>query len=109
MTILEYIGWSGSICLALCALPQAIKSYKDKHATGISLGFLTLWSLGELLTLIYVAPKMDLPLLTNYLLNIAFLSIIWYYKISDTKELRCQQQKAQQKKAPLLNRRSNKK
>lgn len=77
----ELIGYLGSIALACCGAPQAYKSYKDKNSDGISKGFLGLWTSGEVLTLIYIIPKADIPLLINYSLNLIFLSVIIYYKV----------------------------
>lgn len=79
--ILEFLGWFGSILLAFCGLPQAISSCKKKSSHGITWGLLIMWGLGEIFTLIYVIPKMDVPLLFNYTANIIFLIIITYYKI----------------------------
>lgn len=78
--IIRALGWLGSIMLSLCAAPQAYECYKQGHAKGLSKVFLGLWSLGEILTLIAVsheAPKAYL--ICNYLSNIMFLSVIWYY------------------------------
>jgi uncharacterized protein with PQ loop repeat len=77
---MEVIGWAGSILLALCAVPLAWQSFKQKHSTGISNTFLTMWLVGELLTFSYVLPKQDYPLLFNYGLNIACLIIVIRYK-----------------------------
>jgi uncharacterized protein with PQ loop repeat len=79
--MLDNIGWIGSIMLAFCGLPQAIESYKTKSSEGLTWGFLFMWFIGEIFTIIYVFPKMDLPLLFNYSANLVFLSIIIYYKI----------------------------
>lgn len=78
---MNIFGYIGSICLAICAIPQAYLSYKQGHSKGISLGFLSLWTFGEIFTLIYILPKADVPLLINYLSNLIFLSIIWKYKL----------------------------
>lgn len=78
---MEIIGWLGGICLSLCALPQAIKVYREKNADGTSHLMLWLWMIGEILTLIYVClEKFSLPLILNYSLNIVFVAIIFYYK-----------------------------
>lgn len=77
---MEVIGWIGSILLALCAVPLAWQSFKQKHSIGISNTFLTMWLVGELLTATYVLPKQDYPLLFNYGLNIACLIIVIRYK-----------------------------
>jgi len=79
---MQTLGWIGSIMLAICGLPQAYKSYKDKHSDGISWGFLFLWGFGELFTLAYIVPKFDYPLILNYSINLIFIGIIVKYKFS---------------------------
>lgn len=81
MSLFEILGWLGSICLAICGLPQAWQSYKDKHSEGISWGFILLWTFGELFALAYVYDKLDLPLILNYATNILILGVILYYKM----------------------------
>jgi uncharacterized protein with PQ loop repeat len=78
---MDLLGYIGSICLAICSVPQAYMSYKQGHSRGISVGFLFLWTAGEIFTLLYIIPKADIPLLINYLSNLIFLSIIWKYRI----------------------------
>lgn len=73
--------WIGSILLAICGLPQAIKSYKEGHAYDVSWIFLLLWLGGEIALLIDRFPKHDWALVLNYIANIAFISIILKYKI----------------------------
>ncbi len=51
---MEIIGWLGSILFAICAVPQAVQSYKQKHSHGISKAFLALWLFGEVFTTIYI-------------------------------------------------------
>jgi uncharacterized protein with PQ loop repeat len=82
---MEYIGWIGSILLAFCGLPQAIESYKTKNSNGLTWGFLIMWGVGELFTIIYIIPKWHWPLIFNYTANIIFISIIVYYKIKPKK------------------------
>lgn len=77
---MEVIGWVGSIMLALCGLPQAIKSYRTKSSKDISIWFLVLWLLGEVLTLVYVFPKLDWPLIMNYSFNIGLICVILKYR-----------------------------
>ena len=83
--MIENIGWIGSILLAFCGLPQAIESYKTKSSEGLTWGFIGMWFIGEIFTIIYILPQMVLPLLFNYTANIIFLSIIIYYKINPKK------------------------
>jgi uncharacterized protein with PQ loop repeat len=79
--MMETIGWIGSILLAFCGLPQAIESYKTKNSDGLTWGFLGMWGMGEIFTIIYILPKWHWPLIFNYTANIIFISIILYYKI----------------------------
>jgi uncharacterized protein with PQ loop repeat len=80
--MMEVIGWVGSILFALCAVPQAWQSWKQKHSDGLSWSFLLMWFFGEVLTIIYVAQKDDVaPLLANYCLNIALLLVIIWYRL----------------------------
>ena len=78
---MEYIGWIGSILLAFCGLPQAIESFKTKNSDGLTWGFLIMWGVGEIFTIIYILPKWHWPLIFNYTANIIFISIIVYYKL----------------------------
>jgi uncharacterized protein with PQ loop repeat len=77
---MEFIGWLGSILFCLCGLPQAIKSYKEGHSRGLSNAFLWLWFLGEILSFIYVLPKLIWPLIGNYIVNFIFLLVIMKFK-----------------------------
>jgi len=88
MTAFEIMGWLGSILLAICGAPQAIKSYKEKHSDGLSWSFILLWAFGELFALAYVYDKLDLPLLLNYGSNILILGIILYYKINSKNNIK---------------------
>lgn len=82
--MIETIGWFGSVCLALCALPQSIKSIKEGHSKGISFGFIWLWLFGEISMLAYVYLKigLDLPILSESIFNTLFLVIIMKYLYS---------------------------
>lgn len=76
---MEVFGWISSICLGICALPQAIKCYRQGHAEGIDYMFLGLWTLGEIAGIIYVIYINSLPLIVNYSFNLVLLSIIIKY------------------------------
>jgi uncharacterized protein with PQ loop repeat len=80
---METIGWMGSILFAICGLPQAIQCAKDGHARGLNWFFLLAWLGGEILTIIYVWPKSDWPLLANYMVNLVFLAVMLRYKIKE--------------------------
>jgi uncharacterized protein with PQ loop repeat len=81
MNSLEIIGFIGSLSLAVCGIPQAWMSFKQGHSEGISLGFLLLWTVGEIFTILYVLPMANAPLLLNYSCNLIFLSVIWRYRL----------------------------
>lgn len=83
--MLETAGWLGGALLAACGLPQAIKSYRQKHSYGLSLWFLLMWLLGEILVLAYVLPKWHWPLILNYTANIILVAVILYYRLRPTK------------------------
>jgi len=87
VSLFTILGWLGSICLAICGVPQAWMSFKEKHSHGISWGFLLLWAFGEIFALAYVYDKLDLPLLLNYSVNILILAIILYYKVNPQSEI----------------------
>ena len=81
--MINFIGWLAGFLFAFCGAPQAYKSYKDGHSKGLSHLFLTMWTSGEILTIIYVLFKhgFDGPLMFNYTANLVFLVIIYKYKI----------------------------
>lgn len=81
MNLNEFLGWAGSILLAFCALPQAVESWRRGSSIGVTWGLLLMWGIGEVLTFIYVLPKMEIPLLFNYAANMIFLIVIAYFKI----------------------------
>lgn len=84
---MELIGWLGSIALALCAFPAAIKVYQEKHAYYLSGASIALWYVGEWLTFIYLlggTKSLSWPLIANYIANIVLVSIIVYYKLWPT-------------------------
>jgi uncharacterized protein with PQ loop repeat len=80
-TLLEAMGWIGSALLAFCGLPQAIESWRHGRSDGVTWGLLAMWGAGEVLTLCYILPRMELPLIFNYVANLLFLSVITYYKV----------------------------
>lgn len=80
--MLEIIGWIGATLFALCAVPQSYHSWKTGRSDGLSLLFLGMWFLGEVLTLIYTVIKAPdaLPLIGNYMMNMGLLCVILKYK-----------------------------
>jgi uncharacterized protein with PQ loop repeat len=82
---MTYLGWIGGILLGICAFPQVYHTVRSNKANDISGLFLILWGLGEGLTLIYVIPQMNWPLIVNYLLNLIFIGIITKVKYEKNK------------------------
>jgi len=78
---MEYVGWVGSILLAVCAFPQALKSIIDKNSDGLSSWFLLMWGLGEILVFVYILPDRQYPLIANYGMNLILVAIITWYKV----------------------------
>lgn len=79
---MEIIGYLGALFLSFCGLPQVVKCFKTRSASGLSWGFLLLWYFGEILTAIYVYHEhgLDIPLLINYGFNVILITIMIYYK-----------------------------
>jgi len=74
---MEAIGWFGSLCFSICAIPQCVKVYSSKSTSSLSWLFLLLWSSGALFSLVYLilsnvkVGAYQLPLLANYALTFA--------------------------------------
>jgi uncharacterized protein with PQ loop repeat len=77
---MEWIGYLGAFLLAACGIPEAYKSCKTGNSNGLTLSFLLMWYLGEIITLIYVLYIEDKPLQFNYISNILFITVILYFK-----------------------------
>lgn len=78
---MDLLGWIGSSLLAFCALPQALESWRSGHSKGVTWGLLVMWGLGEVFMIAYVWPRGDIPLLANYLSNLALMCFITFYKV----------------------------
>ena len=82
--MIRLVGWMGSLLLAFCALPQAMESVERGYSLGVSPAFILMWGIGEILSAVYVyktRDRVDWPLITNYTLNLTFISIIGYFLI----------------------------
>lgn len=80
--MVETLGYVGAAALAICGIPQAIKSWREGHSAGVSHGMILLWGVGDLSLLAYVALKYpnDLALIANYVVNAAVIGVIAKYK-----------------------------
>ena len=81
--MIEILGYIGCVAFALCGLPQVIQCYRQGNADGISIYFLSLWTLGEVCYLIstWATFGFVLWLMLNYFMNICWLLIIFYYVV----------------------------
>jgi uncharacterized protein with PQ loop repeat len=79
-SMMETIGFIGSILLGVCGIPEVVRTIKDNKCH-LGWNFLLLWFGGELFMLMYVIPMKDLPLLFNYVFNFALVGIMLYYKL----------------------------
>lgn len=74
--MMNKIGWIGSTLLALCAAPEAYRALTSVEYS-ISILFILMWGIGELLILItLLAEKGKSYLVFNYALNLIFIMII---------------------------------
>ena len=81
---METIGFIGSILLAVCGIPEVVRTIKDNKCH-LGWNFFLFCFGGELFMLTYIIPMKDLPLLLNYVFNTALVGIMLFYKIKNTK------------------------
>jgi uncharacterized protein with PQ loop repeat len=75
--IVEVIGWTGSICLLICGLPQLILTLRSRDVTSLSLSMLLFWYVGLILSGAYVLlTTQQLPLLLNYGFNTGVVTVL---------------------------------
>lgn len=73
---MTWLGCVSAAFLAVCALPQTVRSVRTGRADDLSALFLLLWFAGELTGLAYVASLGDLPLIANYGANLVLVGVI---------------------------------
>lgn len=85
-TFMHSLGWFGNILLSIGIFPQVILTWKSHDVASFSWSFLLMWSIGVLLTFIYILfdniqdKKFQYPLLLNYLVNILGTSYLVFAK-----------------------------
>jgi len=78
---MSFMGWLGATLLAFCGLPELVKAFRAKQCT-LSWGFLSMWGLGEVFTIIpVVAGNLGNFLVMNYTVNLFIISVLIYYKL----------------------------
>lgn len=81
---IEFCGLIATGCFMVSAIPQAIKSIKDKNSDGIAWMTTILWFIAEICMSIYVVGLYgfkDKYLLLNYAINLPVCAIILFFKI----------------------------
>jgi hypothetical protein len=74
------IAGIGSVLLALCGFPEAMRAFKYKKCD-IGWGMLLMWLSGEICLVVFALQSNQHVLLINYFANILFLAIMIFYKI----------------------------
>ena len=74
------LGYIGGGLLAVCAVPETIRTLKDKRCH-LGWPFLLLWALGEVFMLMYALQLKDLSLILNYGVNLVLISPMLWYKV----------------------------
>lgn len=78
---MDLIAWVGSLLLAMCAIPQALHSWRTRSSASLSWCFLIMWSGGEFLLLVYTLVGEQWALVANYTCNLLCLAIILRFKV----------------------------
>jgi len=73
--------WLGGLLLAYCGVPLLLQTISDGHANGISLSFLIIWLIGEVLMLYGTWKLKEIPLRINFSLNSVLICVILVYKL----------------------------
>ena len=76
---METIGYLGSIFLTINAIPELIRTIKDKRCH-IGWSMLLLWFLGEIFMTTYAVMLGNIPLIMNYSFNFIVVIIMLGYK-----------------------------
>ena len=78
------IGMIGSLFLTFCAIPELIRTIKDKKCH-IGWGFLLMWLFGEIFCFFYGLELREIPLIINYSFNLIVVSTMTYFKLKEVK------------------------
>lgn len=76
-----FFGYTASILLTVCALPQLVKTVKDGNAHGLSIYFVVTWFAGMISQLLFAVSIKQLPLILNAGITCIVVAVILYYKI----------------------------
>lgn len=74
------IGLIGSLLLTFCAVPELIRTIKDRKCH-VGWGFLLMWFFGEIFCFFYGLQLAEIPLIINYTFNFFVVSLMVYFKL----------------------------
>jgi uncharacterized protein with PQ loop repeat len=77
----QVLGWLATLLFVICYVPQIIKSRKKKD---LSLAFISLYLLGNIVALVYSIIIQQRPLQVKYTLEIILVSIIYAYRFKQS-------------------------
>jgi uncharacterized protein with PQ loop repeat len=77
---MEMIGYIGSLFLTVNAVPELIRTIKDKRCH-IGWPMLLLWFVGEVFMTIYAVLLGNIPLMMNYIFNFIVVIVMLGYKV----------------------------
>lgn len=69
----------GSVLLALCALPEVVRTIRNKRCD-IGHGMLLAWLIGEVCLVVFALQTKQYVLLINYIANLLFVLVLYWYK-----------------------------
>lgn len=78
------IGMIGSLFLTFCAIPELIRTLKDRKCH-LGWGFLLMWLFGEIFCFFYGLELREIPLIINYSFNLIVVSAMTYFKLKEVK------------------------
>jgi MtN3 and saliva related transmembrane protein len=84
MTLVDYVGSFAATCTTVAFIPQAIKSYRTRDLSGISLPMYTVFTLGVALWLGYGLLKQDWPIIIANVITVLLSAMIMVLKIMET-------------------------
>ncbi len=84
MNLTDYIGSIAAFCTTFAFVPQAIKSYKTRDLSGISLPMYSIFTVGVALWLVYGLLKQDWPIIIANAITVALSAMILILKIMET-------------------------
>ena len=73
------VGLLGSLLLTFSAVPEVLRTLKDKKCH-LGWGFLLMWFFGEVFCTVYGFELNEVPLMINYTFNLGISGLMLYYK-----------------------------